>query len=205
MNAIRRGSCLTLLLLGLAGTAGAQAPAAPAGAPEARRPRLSWTADRREFAVGSVLTVLIDEYALASANRTDVAQDLRRRDLDLVAGGVLPGGALPSVAARVGSTNDTDSRQLGDAVRQNRFQTEMTVQVIGLEPGGLLRVEGKKVIKLDKGEQELRLSGVVRPEDISTSNLVDSWRIAEAELIYSSRGLKPSGGLLGRLLGAIWP
>lgn len=205
MNALRTGSGLALLLLGLAGSAHAQAPAAPAGAPEVRRPRLSWTADRREFAVGSVLTVLIDEYALASANRTDVAQDLRRRDMDVVADAVLPGGAGSGAAARVGSSNDTNSRQLGDAVRQNRFQTEMTVQVIGLEPGGLLRIEGRKVIKLDKGEQELRLSGVVRPEDISTSNLVDSWRIAEAELIYSSKGLKPSGGLLGRLLGALWP
>lgn len=205
MNALRRGSGLALLLLGLAGFAHAQAPGAPAGAPEVRRPRLSWTADRREFAVGSVLTVLIDEYALASANRTDVAQDLRRRDMDLVADAALPGGAVSGAAARVGSSNDSDSRQLGDAVRQNRFQTEMTVQVIGMEPGGLLRIEGRKVIKLDKGEQELRLSGVVRPEDISTSNLVDSWRIAEAELIYSSKGLKPSGGLLGRLLGALWP
>ncbi len=199
MNAIRRGGWGAALLLCLAGTLSAQA--APQAEAAARRPRLSWTADRREFAIGDVLTVMIDEYALASANRSDVAQDLRRRDMDLAAGG----GPLPGVGAAVGSTNDSDSRQHGDAVRQNRFRTEMTVQVIGLEPGGLLRVEGKKIMKLDKGEQELSLGGVVRPEDVSNGNLVDSWRIAEAELVYSSSGMKPSGGILGRILGALWP
>jgi flagellar L-ring protein FlgH len=203
MNSIRRGGMGAVLLLLLAGPLAAQA--APQPEAGARRPRLSWTADRREFAVGDVLTVVIDEYALASANKTDVAQDLRSRDLDLGMRGSGPGGAFPSAGASVGSVNDADSRQRGDAVRQNRFQTEMTVQVIGLEPGGLLRVEGKKVMKLDKGEQELSLSGVVRPEDVSTSNLVDSWRIAEAELVYASSGLQPRGGILGRILGAIWP
>ena len=192
-----------LLLVLAAGAAAAQAP--PNGEAAVRRPRLSWTADRREFAVGDAITVVIDEYALASANRSDYAEDLRRRDLDLGVSGVTPGGVLPPVGARVGTTNDADSRQRGDALRQNRFQTEMTVQVIGLEPGGMLRVEGKKLIRLDSGEQELRLSGVVRPEDVSTGNLVDSWRIAEAELAYSARGSRPAGGILGKLLGALWP
>lgn len=203
MNPIRRGGRGAMLLLLLAGPLAAQA--APPEEAGARRPRLSWTADRREFAVGDVITVLIDEYAMASAGKSDVAQDLRSRDLDLAAGGRGPGGALPSVGASVGAINDSDSRQLGDAMRQNRFQTEMTVQVVGLEPGGLLRVEGTKVMKLDSGEQELSLSGVVRPQDVSTDNLVDSWRVAEAELVYSSTGMKPSGGILGRILGAIWP
>lgn len=205
MNALWRGGRIAAMLIVLGGSAAAaQAPETPA-AEETKRPRYSWTADRREFGVGDVITVMIDEYALASANRSDVAQDLRRRDLDLVAGGSAAGASLPSVDARVGSINDADSRQRGDAVRQNRFRTEMTVRVVGVEPGGLLRVEGSKVMRLDRGEQELRLSGVVRPEDVSTGNLVDSWRVADAELVYSTKGNTPKGGFLGRILGALWP
>jgi hypothetical protein len=35
--------------------------------------------------------------------------------------------------------------------------------------------------------------------------VVDSWRVADAELVYTSSGQRPRGGILGRMLGAIWP
>lgn len=165
--------------------------------------RASWTSDRRDFAEGDVITVLIDEYTVAASNQGDFASDRRFRDLGVGASQSIIAG-LPGGGADVTSSNQAESRRSSDASRQNRFQGEMTVRVLGLE-NGMLRVEGKKTINIDDKSEELVLRGLVRPEDISAANMVDSWRVAESELVYTSTGTAPKSGIIGRLLGVIWP
>jgi flagellar L-ring protein precursor FlgH len=180
--------------------------AIPAPAP-ARPARQSWTADRREFAVGDVITILIDEQTLASANHDNSAVDRRSRnaDLSLGAGGAV--GALSGLGASVDSRHDAQSRQSGDALRANRFSGEMSLRVTSVEPGGRLQVAGTKVINVDRSEEKIELKGWVRAQDVSAGNLVDSWRIADAQIVYTSAGSisKPKGSIIGRLLGALWP
>jgi flagellar L-ring protein precursor FlgH len=83
----------------------------------------------------------------------------------------------------------------------------MSLRVTSVEPGGRLRVEGTKVINVDRNEEKIDLKGWVRAQDVSSSNLVDSWRIADAQIVYTSSGSmsKPKGGIIGKLLGALWP
>jgi flagellar L-ring protein precursor FlgH len=192
------------------GAAAAAAPAATAAIPApapARPVRQSWTSDRREFAVGDVITILIDEQTLAAANHDNSAVDRRSRnaDLSLGAGGAV--GALSGLGASVDSRHDAQSQQSGDALRSNRFTGEMSLRVTSVEPGGRLKVEGTKVINVDKNEEKIDLKGWVRAQDVSANNLVDSWRIADAQIVYTSSGSmsKPKGGIIGRLLGALWP
>jgi flagellar L-ring protein FlgH len=191
----RPRSAITLTLLGLI---------ALAATAEAQSGRQSWTADRRDFVVGDVITVLIDEHTLAAAQQGDFASDRRFRELGLSAVQNV-GGAGTNVRGDVRSSNQAESRQRGEATRQNRFQGEMTVRILSVETGGLLRVEGRKVINIDRVSEELVLRGLVRAQDVSSRNVVDSWRVADAELVYTSSGQRPRGGILGRMLGAIWP
>jgi len=166
--------------------------------------RASWTSDRRDFAAGDVITVLIDEYTLAASNQGDFSSDRRFNDLGLGVGQTIA-PSLPTVGADVNTSNQAESRKQSDATRQNRFKGEMTVRVIAVEEGGLLRVEGKKVVNIDKTSEELVLRGLIRPHDVTSANVVESWRIGDAELVYSSKRPSPRGGVFGRILGAIWP
>lgn len=175
-----------------------------AGAAEAQTARQSWTSDRRDFGPGDVITILIDEYTLAASNQGEYASDRRFRDLGVGVGQSVS-SAAPGGSAEVTSSNQSESRRSGEATRQNRFQGEMTVRVLSVEEGGLLRVEGRKVVNIDRSSEELLLRGLIRPQDISASNTIDSWRVADAELLYSSQGVTPRGGILTRILGAIWP
>jgi flagellar L-ring protein FlgH len=165
--------------------------------------RASWTSDRRDFVEGDVITVLIDEYTLAASNQGNFSSDRRFLDMGLGVDQTMS-PAAPAIGVDVNSSSQGESRKQADATRQNRFQGEMTVRVIGIEEGGLLRVEGKKVVNIDKTSEELTLRGLVRPQDVSSANIVESWRVGEAELLYASK--QPSSrGFFGRLLGAIWP
>jgi flagellar L-ring protein precursor FlgH len=191
-----------------AGRASSDSAASAADSTPATRPvRRSWTADRREFAVGDLITVLVDEFTLAAARTDNNAVDRRRRDAALSAGGQSQGKPLGDVSAAFGTSNDAESRQRGDATRENRFASEISVRITAVDPNGLLRIQGRKVVNVDKNAQEITLSGWVRPQDVGPYNTVASSRVGDAELLYSSKGNlgKPRGGIISRIVGAIWP
>ena len=193
---------VTVALMGLMCVAAPLAAQAPT---PIKQPRRSWTADKQDFVVGDVITVLIDELTVASANKGTSASDRRGRDLGLGASQNVI-ASLPSIGADVSSTNSAESSQRGESSQANHFQGEMTVRVTEIE-GGLLRVEGLKLVDVDGSKQEMSLKGWVRPQDVSGRNMIDSWRVGDAELTYTSKGSlgKPAGGMLGRILGAVWP
>lgn len=206
----------TLLAAGLAALpAGATAQASPGTQPAAadsqlasaaspaRAAPISWVSDRRMFHVGDVISVLVDEYTLASADKTNVAQQDRSRKSSAGAG--YNGTTVGS--GNFSTSNSGRSTDRGQASRHNRLTGEITVRVVEVKPDGTLRIEGEKAIQVDKHVQKLRLTGFLRPEDVPPTNVVESWRIANSEIQYTSKGdlSKPHGSLLSRLLGWLWP
>ena len=170
--------------------------------------RRSWLSDRRDFRPGDLITVLVDEYTLATANKSTIASRDRSTQASL---GVTDGTGRPGrrdvidVGAR--SRLGAESRERGQATRQDRLAAEVTVRVVEIAPGGLMRVEGGKTVVMDEHEQYVTLSGWVRPEDVTPQNVVESWRISDSRIEYRSEGKlgKPRRGLLSRILGVIWP
>jgi flagellar L-ring protein precursor FlgH len=211
MTSLTPRTLLAAVLLMLPTFVGAQAappapvaPAARAVAPDTsyQRPaRRSWTSDRREFVVGDIITVFVDEATLASANKGQSASDAQSRDLGLNAPSVL------DADLKLGTTKAASSRQSGQATRDLRFHGEMTVRVVKVEPSGVLELKGLRTVDVDKNKQVLSLTGFVRPEDVSHTNSVASARIADAQLLYTLTGDLGGtrGGIIGRLISVFWP
>jgi flagellar L-ring protein precursor FlgH len=177
-----------------AATAAPATPAVPV--------RSSWVSDRRDFAVGDIITVLIDDYTISTAVKEDLATDTRSRGLSMNA-------QLPSSNKSVGidSRNTADQTKRGQAKRENRFQNEMSVRVVAVAPNGLLQVKGTKKIDVDKAQQDIVFTGFIRPQDITTGNSVESSRVADISIGYVSPGPlgTPKQGMLTKILGALWP
>lgn len=53
---------------------------------------------------------------------------------------------------------------------------------------GALVVAGDKRVTLNRGEEQVQLTGLVRPEDIGPDNSVASTRVADARIRYSGSG-----------------
>jgi flagellar L-ring protein precursor FlgH len=102
---------------------------------------------------------------------------------------------------------NASSKQSGDAKRSVNFQGDISVRVTSVDKSGQLQVKGTKVVDVDKNKQTLNFSGWVRPEDISSQNIVVSERVADAALTYQLSGNlgKTRGGIVGRLLNVFWP
>lgn len=165
-------------------------------------PDYGWLADGRRFAVGDIITVMVDEFTAASADRRTDALEDRSTDagVALRTGSTTAGGDL-------GSFLGHQSTQRGRDVRQDRLNSEVTVRVTEVEDNGALRIEGTKTLIIDDHEQEVTVRGVIRPQDITSQNTIDSWRVADAEVLYATEGElgKPKRGLLSKILAFIIP
>jgi flagellar L-ring protein precursor FlgH len=78
---------------------------------------------------------------------------------------------------------------------------------VAVEEGGVLKLEGSRMSRIDKAEQRVTITGYARAQDISARNLIESWRLANAELLYESKGNlgKPKQGIITKILGILWP
>lgn len=199
------GLIVALLLAGTAPAAGQTTSAEEARLPQ---PSFDWTGDRRQYVQGDIITILIDEHTLASANQSSHASRDRSRRSSVSAGyGGSAIGTQSGGRGEFGTDNRGESRERGQTSRQDRLTTEITARVVGIEPNGVLRIEGTRRMVIDQHEQDVTLTGLLRPQDVSANNIVESWRVADAEISYASNGKlgEPQGGIIGRIIGWFWP
>jgi flagellar L-ring protein precursor FlgH len=176
--------------------------------PTPTRHLMSWTADRREYQVGDVITVLVTDATLASATKSQSGSDNQSRKNGF---GIVPPKigttALPAIDAAMTDNKTASSSQSGDAKRNLSFRGDISVRVIAVDKTGQLQIKGTKVVDVDKNKQTLNFAGWVRPEDITPQNLVESERVADANITYELSGAlgKTRGGIVGRILNVFWP
>ena len=178
-------------------SSGAQPTSAPPTQTPAQGFLTSWTSDRHTLKEGDIITILVDESLLASAQKDESATQMRDRDLSLSAS-----GSGTSLRTR----NDVGDRTRGEASRTQRFSGELSARVLEISPSGLARLEGTKKVQIDEVEEQLIVRGWVRPQDLSLHNTVESWRLSDTEILFTSNGTlgKPSG-FWSKLLNWIWP
>ena len=123
---------------------GAQQTNAPP--PEPSNPGFlsSWVSDRHELSEGDIVTILVDEHLLASAQADESASQVRDRDL-----GFSTGTSGTNIRAR----NDVANRSRGEASRSQRISGEISARVLEVSPSGLARIEGTKKVQIDKVEE----------------------------------------------------
>jgi len=197
-----------LLLLGFGSAFAAQAqapsPADSAGPPAAAAgPRAAWLSDRLPLRPGDVITVVVDEQTAARERVSQVATGQRSQRANLNAG--VPSDAAIGPDKGFATGMDQNSRDVGEAGRQGDLTAVLSVRVTAIEPNGVARVRGTRQVTVDGRQQNITLDGVVRPEDISSSNTVLSGNIAEAVITYRGKKIGPRTGILGKILSILWP
>jgi flagellar L-ring protein precursor FlgH len=95
----------------------------------------------------------------------------------------------------------------GKTDQSNQLNGAISVTVVEVLPNGNLKIRGEKRVTLNQGDEFVRLSGIVRPVDITPANTILSDRIADATFMYTGEGAladSSTKGWLSRVLNSAW-
>ncbi len=124
---------------------------------------------------------------------------------------------LPLNHASVNGTNlnpgitahtDSEFEGKGKTSRTSDIQATVAARVVRILPSGNMFIRGKKQIRLNHETQYIILSGIIRPDDISSNNTIQSTYIADLRLAYYGSGIigdQEERGWLSRLVDKVWP
>ncbi|MBL3557098.1 MULTISPECIES: flagellar basal body L-ring protein FlgH [Marinobacter] len=133
--------------------------------------------------VGDILTVTLEESTRASKNaESSISKD---NEISMLNARILGKGNL-GVDTDVNLERDFQGQ--AEADQSNSLDGNITVTVTEVLPNGVLHIRGEKWLSLTNGDEYIRLTGLVRPQDISPDNMVASNRIADARIAYGGTG-----------------
>ncbi len=144
----------------------------------------SLAGDRRARRVGDLVTILLVERTQARKSAT--ANSGRDSNTALSLPDALPFSLLAKGLTSGGSKQSF--KGAGTAAQDNQLSGELTVTVAQVLPGGVLKVAGEKRLTLNRGEEQVQLTGLVRIDDLRPDNSVASTRVADARIRYSGTG-----------------
>jgi flagellar L-ring protein precursor FlgH len=96
----------------------------------------------------------------------------------------------------------------GDTSRTGTLTATITAKVVEVLPNSSLVIESRKEVVVNNEKEIVVLRGIVRPDDISTSNTISSAYVADAQIYLVGDGVlddKQSQGWLVRFLDKVWP
>ena len=147
-----------------------------------------FSSDRRAKKVGDILSVTLSE--TFSSNKAVTNSSGKT---DTIGAEVGPTGLLRNFAGLGGSASKTNSFSGSMATNQsNSLSGTLSATIVRVFPNGNLEIKGQKKLRITEGTEYIRLSGIIRPQDISTTNSVSSAKIAEAQIEYVGAGILDS-------------
>lgn len=150
---------------------------------------------------GDLLTVLLVEKTQASKSATTSTSkesSVELGDVKLLGQGV---------GFESGISGSSSFGGAGASAQSNKLEGSVTVTVVERLANGVLRIAGEKRLRLNQGEETVRLEGLVRGADITPANTITSDRIAEARVTYQGRGALADAnakGWLARFFDSPW-
>lgn len=143
------------------------------------------TSGSRAGQVGDIITILLVESTQAS--KSNAATTGREGSISLTppTTGILSKLFQPSDVAASGSN---DFKGSGNASQSNSLSGEITVTVAQVFPNGTMLVRGQKALTLNRGDEFIQITGLVRAADISPDNRILSTRVADARITYTGKG-----------------
>jgi len=106
-------------------------------------------------------------------------------------------------------SNNSAFEGKASSIQQNTLTGSIAVTVTQVWPNGTLVVRGEKWMALNQGNEFIRLTGLIRQEDIAADNTISSTKLADARIAYSGKDYihdtNGPGWLVRAVTGVLWP
>ncbi len=146
--------------------------------------------DKKAYRTDDILTVVITESANASSQSG--TNTTKQNDLSLQGmGGTGALKFLPSLGASAGSKVDYDGQ--AGTTRVGSLDAKISARVVQVLDNGNLVIDGSKIVEINDEKEIIKISGIVRPQDIEANNVIYSYNVADAQITYSGKGVATTG------------
>ncbi|MCH1931876.1 flagellar basal body L-ring protein FlgH [Shewanella acanthi] len=143
--------------------------------------------DIRAHKVGDIITIVLKESTQAKKS----AGNQIKKGSDMNVNPLYAGGknvTISGVPLDFGYSDSMDTKRESDADQSNSLDGSISANVMQVLNNGNLVVRGEKWISINNGDEFIRVTGIVRSEDIKPDNTIDSTRMANARIQYSGTG-----------------
>lgn len=149
--------------------------AVPAGGESLWVDGRSLVQDHRPDKVGDIVTVVVSEKTTArDSAKTDITKN---NDTTLA-----DGYGLLDFLKKLGFSSSSAVSGSGTRDKTHSFNATVTCIVTEILPGGNIRLEGQKEIRIQKETMSMKLSGTARPQDVGAGNILESDRLANVSV-----------------------
>lgn len=165
--------------------------------------------DAKAHRVGDIISVVLSESTQAQKNaKTEITKD-NTANLAPITGFGGNSINLKGKSIQFGFNQASDFSGDSQSNQGNSLSGNISVHVLRVLPNGNLMIRGEKWLTLNSGDEYIRLTGVIRPQDISSGNTIQSNKVANARIQYSGTGAFAEAqeqGWLSRFFnGSWWP
>lgn len=142
------------------------------------------TSGGRAGRVGDIITIQLVERTAATKSNSATTQ--RGGSIGLTPPSTGPLSLFSP--SDIGASGDQQFKGKGDAAQSNALSGEISVTIAEVYPNGMMLVRGEKLLTLNRGDERVQISGLVRPMDIGPDNRILSTRVANANIRYVGKG-----------------
>ena len=144
--------------------------------------------DSKPHGIGDIVTVMMEEQTTAAKSADAGLSKSNDSSMDplAVGGQDLKIGGDYTFSYSLSNSNKFNGQ--ASANQSNSLTGSITVEVVEVLANGNLVIRGEKWLTLNSGDEYIRLSGTIRPDDISFENTIASNRISNARIQYSGTG-----------------
>ncbi|NRA61572.1 MAG: flagellar basal body L-ring protein FlgH [Psychrobium sp.] len=163
-------------------------------------------ADVKARRVGDIIEVILSE----STSAKKKANSNTKKDNSFTLSPVTAFGKNVSISGHsldLGIKQASEFKGTGSSDQSNSLTGSISVSVVQVLANGNLIVRGEKWISINNGDEFIRLNGIIRPQDISADNQIQSIRVANARIQYSGTGAfadSQKAGWLARFFNSSW-
>jgi len=170
-------------------------------------------ADKKARYVNDIVTILINEASQGGNKATTNTS----RNSDSSAGidaflgldqSILSRNANMGTKIEIGGSSSSNLKGTGNTTRGGQLEGTITARVIRVLDNGNLVIEGRRQLTVNEEDQYIIITGIIRPEDITSDNCIASQYIADARIVYTGKGIindKMRPGWVTRIVDWVWP
>jgi len=165
--------------------------------------------DSKAHRVGDIISVVLSESTQAQKNaKTELTKE-NSASLQPITGFGGNSVNFKGNAIQFGYDQSTDFSGDSKSNQGNSLSGNVSVHVLRVLPNGNLMIRGEKWMTLNNGDEYIRLTGIIRPQDISSNNTIQSQKIANARIQYAGTGtfadVQEQGWLSQFFSSSWWP